>query len=99
MVLVVGSMTGVLEIPYSGTTSPQETSPLGTVFSPAPISETCHNGFPLAPALLSASNAYTLSCCVATNTTLCVLPACTVPVPRVTPATYSGCAYTHPSTG
>src|ERR1035441_4122473 len=62
IVLVLGSMTGVLVIPISGTMSFVRTYPEETVVSPAPSSETFHNGFALAPVLLSASKANALSC-------------------------------------
>src|ERR1017187_4572548 len=53
IVSVVGSMTGVLVIPISGTMSLVRTSPEGTVVSPPPSSETFHNGFALAALLRS----------------------------------------------
>src|ERR1035438_3165473 len=71
----------------------QFTSVLGTV--PIPLAEsrkfTCQSG-----SVITAlpSNAYTLSCSVATNTTLCL------PFPAISMlGIKSGCAYPSPSTG
>ena len=77
-----GSMTGVPVMPTSGLTFPPGLTsdvgvPDGTDVSPAVApcaasnSEACHR---VRHGEASASNAYTLSCCVATMTTLCCAP-------------------------
>ena len=69
---VLGSMTGVPVMPISGVRSPQPLTLLDTAVAPLGSRLTFHSG---AMALVaSASNAYTLSFSVATNTTLCVAP-------------------------
>jgi hypothetical protein len=71
-VSVAGSMTGVPVMPISGVRSPQPLTLLDTAVAPLGSRLTCHSG---AMALVaSASNAYTLSFSVATNTTLCTAP-------------------------
>ncbi len=76
---LAGSMTGVPVIPNSGMIS-VPTSSEETVVAPAAAPcavvsiEANQSGFALVPPLLSASKAYTLSCSVATNTTLCDCP-------------------------
>src|SRR5262249_40702661 len=68
-VFVAGSMTGVPVTPMSGIRSPQLTSlPVTHVsFAPKRLFGAPHK---FAQEELSASNAYMLSCCVATYTTL-----------------------------
>ena len=69
---VAGSMTGVPVMPISGVRSPQPLTLLDTAVAPLGSRLTFHSG---AMALVaSASNAYTLSFSVATNTTLCAAP-------------------------
>ena len=67
-------------------------SPQGIAVTPAAglIKLVCQTGVVEA---VSASQAYTLSCSVATNTKLCTC------VPTVTPGIYNGCAKIGPSTG
>src|SRR5438094_8058613 len=85
-------MTGVPVMPISGAISQHSpVSPLGTVVTPAAglMKLTFHSGALLRP---SASNAYTLSCSVATYTTF------RMPTPGiVTLAAYSGDAWAMPS--
>ena len=78
-------------MPISGTIWPQPRSEAGTVVTPRLLSRklTCHSGAAFGPALLSASKAYTLSCSVATKTTLWVAFPGIATFDR-----YSGCAYT-----
>ncbi|PYT16312.1 MAG: hypothetical protein DMG59_10845 [Acidobacteria bacterium] len=88
---LAGSITGVPVMPISGTIWPQPRSEAGTVVTPRLLSRklTCHSGAAFGPALLSASKAYTLSCSVATKTTLWVAFPGIATFDR-----YSGCAYT-----
>ena len=67
------SITGVLVMPISGVILKYSATP-GTVVTPAAglMRLLCQRGTALLPRLSSASKAYTLSCSVATNTTLCV---------------------------
>ena len=84
----LGSITGVPVMPICGTRSVHSMSlTLSTVVTDGGLMKlTCHSGLALAPAALSASNAYTLSFSVATNTTLWVCP------PIETFGTYNVCA-------
>src|SRR5262245_13237172 len=91
------SITGVLVMPTSGVIEPHRRC-LATRSVVAwngrasgGSSDTWHSGAGAAP-VASASNAYTLSCSVAAITTSCGEPFI------VRPGTYSGCAYTLPST-
>src|SRR5258707_11362707 len=86
-------MTGVEVMPISGVRSSDPLAPVsagGTVVTLDERKFVCHS---CTQAGESASNAYTLSCSVARNTTLRVRP------PTLKPATYSGAAYKYPSTG
>ena len=84
-------MTGVGVMPTSGLMNGHMTSRDGTGVTPRASSANavCHSGAGTVPL---ASNAYTLSCSVATKTTVRDAP----PIARF--ATTSGCAYTSPST-
>ena len=91
------SITGVLVIPNSGVMVaqspwPDAASAQGIAVTPAAglIKLTVHTGVDDA---VSASQAYTESCSVATNTRLCIC------VPTVTPGIYNGWAKIGPSTG
>src|ERR1700712_2018509 len=83
MVFVAASITGVDVTPCHGLIVPL------TGASPDFRSDVCHSGAPLPK--LFASNAYTLSCSVATYTTLCLAPLI------VTPDITSGSPYAYPS--
>src|ERR1700722_6367280 len=78
-------MTGVEVMPISGTTWKQPRASLKV--SPDASSDACHRVEPV-----SASKAYTESCSVAANTTLCREPD------TLSCDTYSGWASTLPST-
>src|SRR5208282_382970 len=100
IVFVVVSITGVLVTPLTAVLPPPQGRMLaltGVAPDGAPCAASTklafHKYVAFAPVLLFASNAYTESFSVATNTTLCVVP------PMVTFATYNGCAKTCASTG
>src|SRR5277367_1796195 len=84
-------MTGVDVTPISGVTWPQPRLSLDV--SPLPSSETFHRNALVFPLTESASNAYTLSCSVATYKTF-FAPT----LGMATAERYNGCASTSPST-